>query len=1103
MTCDCGCGGSTFQNLLPANRPWLSEIAYRPGTFGSFRKALLHELSRTPELAALRSRVSDDYMISATELWAAVADVLSFYLERIANDAFVRTAPTRDAVLRLVRLIDYQLAPGVAATTKLAFTLERETRALIPVRSRVQSVPAAGEKPQKYETLAALEADARLNRLRALPAPVLIDATGNGTSSAVAAPDDEAVAAVAALTPGTPVVFFSPTYVEMQSVADLTAVDDLLRVTWKTPLAQVPFDVFSAVSNEQVLGVGAYRLGRSFRLFGHDAPRSVVVTQRVKPNDATTTYLIEAATDFTLHGDGTTATELALDAAYLDLEPEGRILAVASLTTAAGASSTVALPFEITSVAQRATARTATPTGGTKVVTHSGTVSRLELAPLSSTTLDKLLPTGDIRDVVLYELLGDSLRFWSYAYPDLVTGQTVWIPGRRTGWESIEVGRRIEKGRYRAGTVVEVGDLQAGRSLLAVDGSGNVATAGVVAAASLVGHQVEFSATATDLTTVTGLGLDAGQSVRMTALASGQLGHMPDLTGTPGEVTVQIGDSPPMTVTVEKQPGQPHLEAGAKALQKALRAAAPDSPAFSNALVTVIDDGIVVIPGAPGQEVRFGPSRSDATTVDTLRLGAGHTRFLDGVLTGDLTSLVGTTVNGSFAMALGPDAPKPFSVNVTIGGSAGLGALAGALGNALKIRVLLTRDGRRLVLFPRLPRREGRSWLRVLLTSQTPLALDGASSALLANVAPASHGETVRAEVLGDGDASASFQRFALRKKPLTYVPSPGPAESTLQVFVNGATWREVPTLYGAGATDQVFRTRTADDGTTTVQFGDGTTGARPPTGRQNLEAWYRQGVGAAGRVDARRLTTLLDRATGVKSVTNPVPGEGGAEPETIDRARQTAPGTVRTFGRAISLRDFEDSTLTSGEVAKARADWVWTGTRRVVHVTVAGEAGAVFSSETLRRLGGILDAERDVNRPLVMGSYTRVPILVMGTIGVHSRYVAASVLERARAALIDSMAFANRDFGVPVHLSDMYATLQSVEGVDSVDIDRLDLKNTDPAYRLVRGVGVGAVQPVARLFMLPARWSKESRAVLPAELACIDVPELDLTLRSTGGIVQ
>lgn len=1097
MTCNCGCGGSTFQNPLSMNRPWLSEIAYRPGTFGSFRKELLHELSGAPELAALRSRVSDDYTISAAELWSAVADVLSFYLERIANDAFIRTAPTRDAVLRLVRLIDYHLAPGVAATTRLAFTLERNSTALVPARTRVQSVPGAGQKPQKYETLASLDADSRLNRLRAFPAPVRVDATGSGTASALAAPDDEALAGVAALSPGSKVVFFSAAKIEMQTVAELTASDDLLRVTWATPISNLPSGAFSAVSEESVLDVGAYRLGRSFRLFGHDAPRSTIVTQRKVPTDATTTYLVAAPTDFTLHGDGTAANQLALDAAYLDLEPEGRVLAVAS-----SSKTTVALPFRIDAVAQRNTARSGTPPGGTAAVVHSGTVSWLTLAPLSSRTLADLLPSGDIRDVVLHELLGDSLRFWTHGYPDEVSGQTAWIPGRRVGWQSIEVGRTIEKGRYRPGTVLDLDDLPAMRPLLAVDESGSTATVGQVIASSLVGNRVEFSATATDLTTVSTLGLDAAQSFRMTALVSGPLSHTPELVG---EIAVQVGDAPETTLTVVVPPGTaPKLEDGAMVLQTALRAAAPESPAFANAVVSVIDDGLVVIPGAPGQAVRFGPSRADATTVLAFRLDPEHTRFLDGVLSGDLTGILGTTVVGSVQMALGPDPAVPFSLSVAVTGTPTepLAGLAGALGTALKIRVLPAPDHRRLLLFPRLPRREQRSWFRVLIESENPLALDASTSCLLGNVAPASHGETVRAEILGDGDASAAFQRFDLQKKPLTYVPAPGRAASSLQVLVNGATWDEVPTLFGAGRSDRVFTTRAAADGTTTVQFGDGATGARPPTGRQNLEAWYRRGVGVVGRVDPKRLTTLLDRPTGVKSVTNPVPGEGGADPETLDRARQTAPGTVRTFGRAISLRDFEDSTLTNGEVSKARADWVWTGQRRVVHVTVAGVDGAVFSTETLKRLGSTLDAQRDVNRPLVMSSYTRVPITFAGTVRVNGRYVASEVLEQARAALIDSMAFANRDFGAPVHLSDLYATLQSVEGVESVDIDSLDLKNTDPAYRLVRGVGPGVVQPVARLFMLPARWSKPTGAVLPAETACIDVPELDVKLRATGGIV-
>ena len=694
MSCDCGCGPSTASPLtgLPVNRPWLSEIGYRPGSFASFRKALLNELARTPELSGLRSRVSDDYTVSAVEMWAAVADVLAFYLERIANDAFVRTAPTRDAVLRLVRLIDYHLAPGVAATTRLAFTLERGSEALIPARTRVQSVPGAGQTPQKYETLTALQADARLNRLRAMPAPVLVGATGSGTTSAVAAPDDQAIAAAGALAPGGKVVFFAPAAVEAQTIAGITTTDDLLRVSWVTPLSR---NSFSAVSDESVPDVGAYRLGRTFRLFGHDAPRSVVVTQRTKPADPTTTYFLEVATDFSLHGDGSDADQIALDAAYADLEPGGRILAVASL--AAGV--TVAIPFQITTVAQRTMARSATPSGGAAVVTRSGTVTLLTLDKLSTRGLDKLLPSGDIRDVVIHELLGDALRFWSYAYPDMVTTRTVWVPGWRTGWRSIEVERTIAKGKYRPGTVLDLSDLAVGGQLVAAD-DGGTATAASVVTSSLAGSQVEFGPTSNDVSTVSQLGLDPTQSVAMTALVSGS--HSAALfLAPPRELTAQIGDSPVMTLKLDPNLGPPHAGIGAAALQLALRQAAPESPAFANAVVTMTTDAFVVVPGVPGQEIRFGPSSTDSTTVFSMRLDPAQTRFLDGVLSGDVSGLVGTTVAGSVAMTLGANVSAGVSVNVAVNGTQRtppLAVLANALAAAFKIKVLVSPDNRRLLV---------------------------------------------------------------------------------------------------------------------------------------------------------------------------------------------------------------------------------------------------------------------------------------------------------------------------------------------------------------------------------------------------------------------
>ena len=111
--------------------------------------------------------------------------------------------------------------------------------------------------------------------------------------------------------------------------------------------------------------------------------------------------------------------------------------------------------------------------------------------------------------------------------------------------------------------------------------------------------------------------------------------------------------------------------------------------------------------------------------------------------------------------------------------------------------------------------------------------------------------------------------------------------------------WEEKPGLYRQPPTSEVFATRTQDDGLTTVQFGDGETGAPVPTGQSNIVATYRVGSGVAGRVPARSLSAALDRPPGLRGVVNPLAARGGADQERAEDARENAPATVRTFGRA------------------------------------------------------------------------------------------------------------------------------------------------------------------------------------------------------------
>ena len=69
------------------------------------------------QLPQLDPTATDDPAIALLDAWATVADIVTFYQERIANEGFLRTATERRSVLELARAIGYELRPGVAAVS--------------------------------------------------------------------------------------------------------------------------------------------------------------------------------------------------------------------------------------------------------------------------------------------------------------------------------------------------------------------------------------------------------------------------------------------------------------------------------------------------------------------------------------------------------------------------------------------------------------------------------------------------------------------------------------------------------------------------------------------------------------------------------------------------------------------------------------------------------------------------------------------------------------------------------------------------------------------------------------------------------------------------
>jgi hypothetical protein len=159
------------------NRPGLPEIAYRAGTWATFVDAMKVALANDPRLAKLTTRAPDDPAMALMDAWAVVGDILTFYQERIANEGYLRTAVERRSVQELARAIGYELGPGVAASTYLAFSVEQAlvphaalpipTTITIPTGTRVQNVPQGNQQPQSFESTADIEARVAWNAMAA------------------------------------------------------------------------------------------------------------------------------------------------------------------------------------------------------------------------------------------------------------------------------------------------------------------------------------------------------------------------------------------------------------------------------------------------------------------------------------------------------------------------------------------------------------------------------------------------------------------------------------------------------------------------------------------------------------------------------------------------------------------------------------------------------------------------------------------------------------------------------------------------------------------------------------------------------------------------
>jgi predicted phage baseplate assembly protein len=327
------------------------------------------------------------------------------------------------------------------------------------------------------------------------------------------------------------------------------------------------------------------------------------------------------------------------------------------------------------------------------------------------------------------------------------------------------------------------------------------------------------------------------------------------------------------------------------------------------------------------------------------------------------------------------------------------------------------------------------------LVTATAYSYKRASLTIYGNVIEATNGET-RNELLGSGDATQAWQAFTLKQPPLTFVAAPtaAGAQSTLAVHVDGVQWHETRSLAWLGPNDRGFVSAIADDGTTTVTFGDGEHGARLPTGVQNVNAVYRSGIGAPGDVAARQISLLTTRPLGVSAVINPLRASGGANREDRDLARDNVPLAVTALDRLVGVRDYADFARTFAGIAKALATRTSDGSRQIVYLTIAGVDDSPIdeTSALYRNLVAALHDLGDPELPVVVAPRELRALVLAAGVAINPDFVWEDVATAVRATLLDVFGFAGRALGQSVSLAEVIATIQGVRGVSWVDVNAL-----------------------------------------------------------------
>ncbi len=253
--------------------------------------------------------------------------------------------------------------------------------------------------------------------------------------------------------------------------------------------------------------------------------------------------------------------------------------------------------------------------------------------------------------------------------------------------------------------------------------------------------------------------------------------------------------------------------------------------------------------------------------------------------------------------------------------------------------------------------------------------------------------------------------------------------------------WLPRRDLLGSDPFASEFVAEVEEDGRATLRFGDDEYGRLPAPGVE-MYATYRVGNGTEGNIGAFSLAHIITAESGIESVSNPLPAQGGADPEGNEHVRQMAPAALYTQERAVTADDYAGMAERHRQVQRGAATFRWTGSWRTVFVTVDRIGGAPVDADFDEAVETHLERYRMAGHDMEIDGPRHVPLELEAEICAAPGYFRSDV----KSALLEALgngSFAdgrrgffhpdNFTFAQPVYLSRLYAAAQSVPGVRSV----------------------------------------------------------------------